>query len=158
MLRVAKHQDAKQIAELLSTFGDEIFTLTGAKINTDKELIQKLFNDSLGKEFRAFVYEVNDKIIGFITFSDSFSLYAEGHYITITELYVDEKYRSKEIGKELLNAVVDTAKTENKTHLELTTPPLPIFQRSLDFYLNNGFEVTGGKKVKLEIAMMTPNF
>lgn len=152
MLREAKSQDAKQIANLLSTFGNEIFDLTGAVINTDKVLIQNLFNDNLDKDFRAFVYERDGEVIGFITFSDSFSLYAQGHYITITELYVAEVYRSQEIGKKLLNEVLETAKKEKKSRIELTTPPLPIFQRSLDFYLNNSFEVTGGKKVKLDIT------
>jgi hypothetical protein len=34
------------------------------------------------------------------------------------------------------------------TRLEATTPPLPEFDRALRFYKANGFEVTGGKKLK----------
>lgn len=151
MIRKAKKEDGKFVADLLSTFGNEIFDLTGSVINTDIELIEKLFNESLNDDFRAFVHEQDNEIIGFITFSDMFSLYAQGHYIVVTELYVEEKHRCKNIGKKLLDRVVDLANQENKTRIELTTPPLPIFQRSLDFYLKNGFEVTGGKKVKLDL-------
>lgn len=151
MIRVATQKDAKEIAELLSVFGDEIFTLTGAEINTDKKLIQNLFDTNLDKDFRAFIYEIESRVIGFITYSDMFSLYAKGHYIVITELYVDAKYRSQSIGRQLLETVKDIAKKENKTRIELTTPPLPTFERSLNFYLNNGFDVTGGKKVKFDI-------
>ncbi len=151
MIKIAKKKNGKDIAKLLATFGKEIFDLTGAKINTDIELIIKLFNENLEKDFRAFVYEINNQIVGFITFNNSFSLYAQGHFFTITELYVEKKYRCKNIGKKLLDRVIKLAKDENRTRLELTTPPLPEFQRSLNFYLKNGFDVTGGKKVKYDI-------
>ncbi len=151
MVRKAELKDAKMIAELLSTFGDEIFDITGAVINTDKELIVKLFDENLGEKFEAFVYEKDSEVIGFITFCESFSMYAKGEYYTVTELYVDRNYRSQNIGKKLLDTVIELAKKEKKLRLELTTPPLPEFQKSLDFYLQNGFEISGGKKVKLEI-------
>jgi hypothetical protein len=94
MIRKAKNSDCKYIAKLLSTFSDEVYDKTGAKINGDKKVIKKL-----------------------------------------------------------LNKVITLAKTENKTRIELTTPPLPSFQRSLDFYIKNGFEIAGGKKVKFEIII-----
>jgi hypothetical protein len=30
----------------------------------------------------------------------------------------------------------------------VTTPPLPVFDRTLRFYQSNGFEVAGGRKLK----------
>lgn len=151
MIRYALKSDAKDIASLLSNFADEIFKITGEIINTDKKQIDELFDKYLDNKFRAFVYEKENKIIGFITFIEVFSLYAKGEYIIITELYVSQKYRNKNIGKELLAKVINLAKKNNKKRIELTTPPLPQFQKSLDFYLKNGFEITGGKKVKYEL-------
>lgn len=151
MIRKAKKSDSKIIAKLLSALGDEIFTLTGAKINTDKKLIETLFQKSFNKKLKAYVYEIDKKVVGFITYSDCFSLYAKGSFYIVTELYVKNSYRSKKIGKKLLNKVMDKAKKNNKTRIEVTTPPLPYFQKSLEFYLKNGFEVTGGKKVKYEL-------
>jgi len=151
LIRYALKSDAKDIASLLSNFADEIFKITGEIINTDKKQIDELFDKYLDNKFRAFVYEKENKIIGFITFIEVFSLYAKGEYIIITELYVSQKYRNKNIGKELLAKVINLAKKNNKKRIELTTPPLPQFQKSLDFYLKNGFEITGGKKVKYEL-------
>lgn len=151
MIRKAKKEDGVHIAKLLSTFGDEIYENTGAEINTDTKLIGKIFNENLENDFRAFVYELDKIIVGFIAFSNSFSMYAQGHFFTITELYVLKTYRSQNIGIKLLDRVIQLAKDEKRTRLELTTPPLPEFQRSLDFYLTNDFEITGGKKVKYEI-------
>ena len=36
--------------------------------------------------------------------------------------------------------------------LEVTTPPLPQFDRTLRFYEANGFEPSGGKKLKAAIT------
>jgi len=151
LIRDALKSDAKDIASLLSDFADEIFKLTNQSINSDKKQIDELFDKYLDNKFRAFVYEKENKIIGFITFIEAFSLYAKGEYIIITELYVSQKYRNKNIGKELLAKVINLAKKNNKKTIELTTPPLPQFQKSLDFYIKNGFKITGGKKVKLDI-------
>jgi len=34
------------------------------------------------------------------------------------------------------------------TRLEVTTPPLPAFERTLAFYEREGFAITGGRKLK----------
>ena len=150
MIRKAKISDAKAVADLLAQLGSEIEEKTGAKINTDIELIIELFSKNLDKIFYALVYECENEIVGFTTYIQSFSLYAYGGFFTITELYVKKEYRSKGIGKKLLDNIIVSAKNGNKTRIELTTPPLPEFQRSLEFYMKNGFEITGGKKVKYE--------
>ena len=148
MIREAQTKDGAGIAELLSLFGDEIYDISGGVINRDKELIRELFEKNLNRKFRIKLYEESGEIIGFIAFYDSFSLYAKGSFITVSELYVKKGYRSKGVGKKLLGSIIALAKEKNCPIIELTTPPLPEFQRSLDFYLKNGFEVTGGRKVK----------
>jgi hypothetical protein len=37
------------------------------------------------------------------------------------------------------------------TRLEVTTPPLPQFDRTLTFYQRDGFAITGGRKLKVEL-------
>jgi hypothetical protein len=34
--------------------------------------------------------------------------------------------------------------------IEVTTPPLPQFDRTLAFYRREGFDIPGGRKLKLE--------
>ena len=37
------------------------------------------------------------------------------------------------------------------TRLEVTTPPLPEFDRTLAFYQQQGFSISGGRKLKMDL-------
>ncbi len=89
--------------------------------------------------------------VGFISLYESFALYAEGAYGTIPELYVRPSSRSKTVGKQLLKEANRFAAQKGWKRLEVTTPRLPKFVRTLHFYLSNRFEVSGGKKLKMDI-------
>lgn len=89
--------------------------------------------------------------IGFVSLYESYALYSEGAYGTMPELYVRPHWRSKNVGNELLNRVSKFAKSKNWQRIEVTTPPLPEFNRTIEFYQSNGFEITGGKKLKINI-------
>lgn len=89
--------------------------------------------------------------IGFVSLYESFALYAEGAYGTMPELYVRPKWRSNHVGNKLLNKVGEFAKSKNWHRIEVTTPPLPEFDRTLEFYQRNGFEIAGGRKLKIDI-------
>jgi len=89
--------------------------------------------------------------IGFVSLYESFALYAEGAYGTMPELYVRPKWRSQQTGNKLLKVVSDFAKNKSWHRIEVTTPPLPEFERTLEFYQRNGFEIAGGRKLKVDI-------
>lgn len=84
---------------------------------------------------------------------ESYALYAEGAYGTIPELYIRPEYRSLNIGKYLLEKTKKFATSKNWKRLEVTTPPLPQFDRTLSFYENNSFEIAGGRKLKTDIKL-----
>ncbi len=90
-------------------------------------------------------------VIGFVSLYESYALYSEGAYGTMPELYVTKNWRSKSVGQMLLNEVRKFAKDKGWHRIEVTTPPLPEFNRTLSFYQSNGFEITGGKKLKVDI-------
>jgi len=90
-------------------------------------------------------------VIGFVSLYESYALYAEGAYGTMPELYIKKNWRSKFIGQMLLNEVMKFGKEKSWHRIEVTTPPLPEFNRTLNFYQSNGFEVTGGRKLKVNI-------
>ena len=90
--------------------------------------------------------------VGFVSMYESYALYSEGEYGTIPELYVRPAYRSKKIGEILLKKASEFALQKQWKRLEVTTPPLPEFERTINFYQNNGFSITGGRKLKLDIA------
>lgn len=90
-----------------------------------------------------------DEIIGFVTVYEGFALYAEGVFGTMAELYVKPSYRSQGIGKMLIQAVKDFGDERGWKRLEVTTPPLPQFDATLSFYEREGFEISGGRKLKV---------
>lgn len=94
-----------------------------------------------------------DEAIGFISLYESYALYSEGAYGTIPELYVRPEYRSGSIGASLLKRAKEFAVSKNWKRLEVTTPPIPEFDRTLSFYESNGFEISGGKKLKTDIQV-----
>ncbi|HMS86636.1 MAG TPA: GNAT family N-acetyltransferase [Nitrospira sp.] len=87
--------------------------------------------------------------VGFLALYESYALYTEGVYGTIPEFYVRSPHRSQGIGSALLAEAKQTGRVQGWKRLEVTTPPLPQFDRSLSFYQRNGFTISGGRKLKL---------
>lgn len=90
----------------------------------------------------------NGELIGFVTVHEGFALYAEGVFGTMAELYVKPSSRSQGIGKMLIQAVKNFGDERGWKRLEVTTPPLPQFDATLAFYEREGFEISGGRKLK----------
>ena len=86
---------------------------------------------------------------GFIALYESHALYADGAFGTIPELYVCPAFRKNKLGLHLISQAKSFAASRGWTRLEVTTPPLPQFDRSLAFYEREGFEISGGRKLKL---------
>lgn len=89
--------------------------------------------------------------VGFLALYQSYALYTEGAYGTIPEFYVRPPYRSQGVGSVLLEQARLLGQSRGWRRLEVTTPPLPQFDRTLAFYQREGFSISGGRKVKLEL-------
>jgi GNAT superfamily N-acetyltransferase len=87
--------------------------------------------------------------VGFLALYESYALYTEGKYGTIPEFYVRPPHRSQGIGSALLIEAKAIGHQRGWKRLEVTTPPLPEFDRTLSFYQRNGFAISGGRKLKL---------
>ncbi|TCV89073.1 ribosomal protein S18 acetylase RimI-like enzyme [Sulfurirhabdus autotrophica] len=96
---------------------------------------------------------VSGELVGFVSLYESYALYAEGAYGTMPELYVRPQWRSRNIGEAMLMEVKKFAASKAWKRLEVTTPPLPEFDRTLKFYQFHGFEIAGGRKLKLDIGV-----
>lgn len=135
------------VGELLS----EIMASTGIQaFNFDLAATTERLADFISRE-KYFVFVAcgeNDGPVGFITLIESYALYAEGAFGTIPELYVRPGFRSQELGRRLVRQARDFGSTRGWSRLEVTTPPLPQFDRTLLFYEREGFSITGGRKLK----------
>lgn len=93
--------------------------------------------------------KLDSKPVGFLSLYEGYALYTEGAYGTIPEFYVRSPYRSQGVGSALLTEAKQIGQTRGWKRLEVTTPPLPQFDRTLSFYQRNGFTISGGRKLKL---------
>ena len=145
---------AQDIAKLAVCLTTEIIERTGVNhFDIDIHLAIKLCENYIANElYHVMAAFDGDHIVGFASICESHSLYAEGSFGIIQEFYVLPEYRSHKIGESLIEEVTKLAKKKQWKRLELCTPPVPEFDRTLDFYKSNGFEITGGYKMKLMIT------
>jgi len=138
------HLVAELLMEIMQVSGIAAFTFDPQKMTTQ-----------LGAFMEAEKYHVflarstQHQCIGVITLYEGFALYAEGAFGTIAELYVQPGYRSQAVGQRLIEQAEAFGRTRGWRRLEVTTPPLPEFQKTLAFYEQAGFAVTGGRKLKI---------
>ncbi|WP_141432102.1 GNAT family N-acetyltransferase [Bacillus sp. 03113] len=150
--------DYLKITKLFQELINEIIENTGGdqtlfNLTDTADLCKNLLESGLYHVFKA-VKKENSEIIGFISICESRSLYADGTFGIIQELYICKEYRSLGIGKKLILSAINFAKEKEWKRLEVCTPPLPEFDRTLGFYEKEGFEITGGRKMKRLIEGM----
>lgn len=152
-IRLAQAQpaDAPLVADLVGELLREIMTAIGMKafefsqVETEARARRWLVDGT----YTVLLAYHDEQVAGLLTLSESRALYAEGVFGIIPELYVRPAFRSRRVGATLLAEATNLAHTKQWTRLEVTTPPLPQFDRALAFYERQGFSITGGRKMKL---------
>lgn len=151
-IQSATAADAPVVAEMVGELLAEIMRTIGAQaFNFDLAETTARLADFVERE-KYFVFVARDghgREAGFVALCESHALYAEGVFGTIPELYVRPEYRSQGLGLHLLAQARAFGSSRGWKRLEVTTPPLPEFDRTLAFYEREGFAVTGGRKLKL---------
>ncbi|CAK0755551.1 Acetyltransferase [Gammaproteobacteria bacterium] len=141
-----------EVAIMVGELLNEIMSAIGVQaFNFSLDETTARLNDFLSHE-KYIVFVARDDretAIGFVTLYESYALYAEGTFGTIPELYVRPAYRSKDVGRGLLSEAKSFGVSRGWQRLEVTTPPLPQFDKTLAFYEREGFVVTGGRKLKI---------
>ncbi|MBL4762150.1 MAG: GNAT family N-acetyltransferase [Gammaproteobacteria bacterium] len=152
--KIIDEYQAEEVAKLVTCLTHEIVERTGIKhFDIDAPLATDLCKSYVANGLYDVLAAFDDnQIVGFGAICESHSLYAEGAFGIIQEFYVIPEYRSKEVGKSLLREIIKFAKTKGWKRLELCTPPIPEFDRTVEFYQSNGFKITGGYKMKYAIA------
>lgn len=95
---------------------------------------------------------VDGTVVGFVALYQSYALYTDGVYGSIPEFYVRPAHRSRGIGTALMAQSKKVGQARGWRRLEVTTPPLPQFNRTLAFYQRHGFRISGGRKLKVELS------
>jgi GNAT superfamily N-acetyltransferase len=152
-VRKAIVEDSPQVAEMVGELLSEIMNSIGIQaFNFDmQQTIDRLAEFIRHQKYFVYVACEDNDLTGFIAMYESHSLYAEGAFGTIPELYVRPAYRSKNTGHQLVQHAKSFGRSRGWTRLEVTTPPLPQFDRTLAFYETEGFSVSGGRKLKVQL-------
>ena len=150
VIEIVDNESAEEIAKLAVCLTNEIIERTGIKhFDVDVPLAVKLCKSYMENgQYCVVAAQDESRIIGFGALCESHSLYAEGSFGIIQEFYVMPEYRSHKVGQQLIDKIVSVAKDKGWKRLELCTPPVPEFNRTVSFYQANGFEITGGYKMK----------
>jgi GNAT superfamily N-acetyltransferase len=146
----ASARDAAQVAAMAVALTEEISAVCGFRqfdldVDGTTTLCRELLDEGRYQVLLAFQ---GGTPVGFAGLSEGRALYAGGAIGTIEELYVAPAWRSTGVGAALLDAAALLARGALWRRLEVCTPPLPAFARSLAFYERNGFAITGGRKLK----------
>lgn len=150
----ATSDDAQEVAVMVGELLAEIMNAIGVQaFNFDLGETTARLKDFLNHE-KYFVFIVRSGSpgpAGFIALYESHALYAEGAFGTIPEFYVRPAYRTSKLGFHLVSQAKSFGASRGWTRLEVTTPPLPQFDRTLAFYEREGFSITGGRKLKVAL-------
>lgn len=155
VIRRALPENAPAVATLVGELLHEIMSAIGERaFSFDPAATTLRTRDFLARE-KYFVFLATDEKsgaeVGFVALCESYALYAEGCYGTIPELYVRSGHRSQGIGERLLGEARGFGRRRGWKRLEVTTPPLPQFERALRFYEREGFRITGGRKLRIAL-------
>lgn len=151
-IRRATTLDADHIAVMVGELLHEIMTISGITTfhfnlaDTKARLIDFISHE----QYIVFIAQTAEaQPIGFLTLCEGYALYAEGSLGIIPELFVRPMFRSQQTGQLLLAQAKLFAQSRGWQRLEVTTPPLPSFEKTLAFYEREGFSITGGRKLKM---------
>ena len=152
-IRTAQAADAAVISDMVGELLHEIMATIGSPVFSfnRKDTVTRAKAWLAEGSYTIFLASDGATPVGFAALYESRALYAEGTFGTIPELYVRANARSKGVGARLLSEVKQFAKARRWKRLEVTTPPLPQFERAKAFYEREGFTVAGGRKMKVSI-------
>lgn len=154
-VEVASPSDADTVAELVRNLLEEIMQVTGGS-HFQVDLPQMIsrartFLETGQAQILLARSGGRSQAIGLLALSECHALYAEGSFGIITELYVAPAHRSAGVGHELVERAKQQARRRGWKRLEVTTPPLPAFERTIRFYESQGFSISGGRKLKVQV-------
>lgn len=98
-------------------------------------------------QLHCLLFEHENKIIGYSTFSKECSTWYAAYYVHMDCLFLYEEYRGNGIGKALVNEIVKFAQQENAHHIEWQTPVFN--ERAINFY--NCIGATSKEKLRFTL-------
>lgn len=128
------------VANLLFHLLNELDNGKGPSFTEVQTTTKRLIDGELVVGMIAFI---ENQPIGVLMLNECAAVYASGRFGEITEVYVTPEYRSQGIGPKLIAEAQSIAKERDWKRLEVGAPPQPAWNKTLEFYLREGFEEVG---------------
>lgn len=139
-IRRASSADCDDVCNLALALFSELFPGSYAHDRL-RPVVEKVLTQS--QDVFVFIAGHDGEPVGLIALNQCTAIYALGTFGEITELYVDPSVPSSGLGKKLVETAVEFAHSRGWTMLEVGASSIPKWQRTVDFYLQNGFEEVG---------------
>jgi GNAT superfamily N-acetyltransferase len=147
-VRQADGGDVEEVATAGASLLDELGGRMPAPAEMEAE-VQALLDDPQGGS--VLIAEADGKIVGVLTASWQRAIHVPGVYATVQDLWVDEDWRSRGVGAELVEAIASQARTRGVSRLEVGLPreTFAAIASTESFYKRNGFEHLGPRMRRL---------
>ena len=134
-IRNAELEDLDTIFNFICELEDEVF---------DYQIFTSIFEENLqNTNYVYYVAEIENQVVGFISFHTQKLLHHCGIVGEIQEFYVAQNFRGKHIGKYLIDTIKEYAKTYQLKSIEVTTNQLRI--ENVNIYNRLGFKLSHNK-------------
>jgi GNAT superfamily N-acetyltransferase len=140
--------DVEGVAAAVASLLGELGGRTPSRAEMEAE-VQALLDDPQGGS--VLIAEADGKIVGVLTASWQRAIHVPGVYATIQDLWVDEDWRSRGVGAELVEAIASQARTRGVSRLEVGLPreTFAAIASTESFYRRSGFEHLGPRMRRL---------
>jgi GNAT superfamily N-acetyltransferase len=147
-VREAGSEDVEGVATAVESLLGEL----GGRMPSPAEMqaeVQALLDDPQGGS--VLLAEADGVAVGVLTASWQRAIHVPGVYATIQDLWVDEAWRSRGVGAELVEAIASQARTRGVSRLEVGLPreTFAAIASTESFYRRNGFEQLGPRMRRL---------
>ena len=127
-IKNAKSDDLDTIFNFICELENEVF---------DFQIFKDIFEENLQNlNYVYYVAEIENQVVGFISFHTQKLLHHCGIVGEIQELYVVQNFRNQQIGRILVNKIKDYAKTHKLKSIEVTSNKT----RTEDVYIYESLE------------------
>ena len=147
-VREAGAEDVGAVATAVESLLAELGGRMPSRAEMEAE-VQALLDDPQGGS--VLIAEADGEIVGVLTASWQRAIHVPGVYATVQDLWVDEDWRSRGVGAELVEAIASQARTRGVSRLEVGLPreTFAAIASTQSFYERNGFEHLGPRMRRL---------
>lgn len=147
-VREADAGDVEEVAAAVGSLLAEVGGRVPARAEMEAE-VQALLDDPQGGS--VLIAEADGEVVGILTASWQRAIHVPGVYATVQDLWVDEDWRSRGVGAELVEAIASQARTRGVSRLEVGLPreTFAAIASTESFYKRNGFERLGPRLRRL---------